>query len=303
MNSYLIVGAGPVGSGVAEQLLARGDEVTTVTRSGNGPEGVRTVALDATDADALAALAQGCAAIFNCANPAYHRWALDWPPLAASLLTAAERSGALLVTASNLYGYGSVDRPMTPDLPLNCTSTKGRIRAQMWLDALAAHEAGRLRAAEVRGADYVGAGEQSQIDRQLPALLAGKKLRTLGNPDVPHSWTYVGDMARTLVAVADNPDAWGRAWHALVAADDSQREVFTQLAELAGLATPTLAPVPRWQLKIIGLFNKTVGELPELAYQVEGPFVSDDSATREVLGLAPTEWREVLQRSLVAAAQ
>jgi nucleoside-diphosphate-sugar epimerase len=303
MNSYLIVGAGPVGSGVAEQLLARGDEVTTVTRSGNGPEGVRVAALDATDAEALAALAQGCTAIFNCANPAYHRWAIDWPPLAASILTAAERSGAVLVTASNLYGYGPVERPMTQDLPLNCTTVKGRIRAQMWLDALAAHDAGRLRAAEVRGADYVGAGEQSQIDRQLPALLAGKKLRTLGNPDVPHSWTYVGDMARTLVAVADSPEAWGRPWHALVASDDSQREVFTQLAELASLASPALAPVPMWQLKILGRFNKTVGELPEVAYQVEGPFVCDDSATREALGLAPTEWVEVLQRSLAAAAR
>lgn len=303
MNTHLIVGAGPVGSGVAEQLLARGDEVTVVTRSGRGPEGAHNVALDASDGEALADLAQGAAAIFNCANPAYHRWAIDWPPLATAMLNAAERTGSLLVIASNLYGYGPVDGPMTADLPLATTTTKGRVRAQMWLDALAAHEAGRVRAVEVRGADYVGAGDQSQLDRQLPALLAGKKLRVLGNPDVPHSWTYTGDMARTLVAVADAPQAWGEPWHALIASDDSQRQAFTQLAELAGQPAPTIAPLPMWQLKLVGLFNKTVAQLPELAYQVQGPFVCDDSATREAFGLEPTPWLEVLQRSLTAAGR
>ncbi|MDQ1248611.1 MAG: hypothetical protein QG597_2984 [Actinomycetota bacterium] len=303
MNAYVIVGAGPIGTGVADQLLRRGDEVVVVTRSGRGPDGARNVALDAVDADALTQLAEGAAAIFNCANPAYHQWVTDWPPLAASMLTAAERTGALLAIASNLYGYGPVDRPMTPDMPLNTTTSKGLVRAKMWRDALAAHEAGRLRAVEVRGADYVVAGEQSQIDRQLPALLAGKKLRVLGDPDVPHSWTYTGDMARTLVAVADAPEAWGKPWHALVASDDSQRQALTELAAMAGKPIPTVVPLPMWQLKLVGLFNKTVAQLPELAYQVQAPFISDDSATRADLGLAPTPWPEVLQRSLTAAGR
>ena len=46
--------------------------------------------------------------IYSCAGPAYPRWVTDWPPLATALLTAAERSGAVLATASNLYGYGPV---------------------------------------------------------------------------------------------------------------------------------------------------------------------------------------------------
>jgi nucleoside-diphosphate-sugar epimerase len=209
----------------------------------------------------------------------------------------------VLVIASNLYGYGPVDRPMTPDLPLATTSVKGKVRASMWRDALAAHDAGRVRAVEVRGADYVVAGDQSQLDRQLPALLAGKKCRVLGNPDVPHSWTYTGDMARTLVAAADAPQAWGKPWHALVASDRTQREALTDLAELAGAPAPSVVPLPMWQLKMVGRFNKTVGQLPEIAYQVQGPFVCDDTATREVLGLAPTPWTEVLQRSLSAAGR
>lgn len=65
------------------------------------------MAIDATDADRLIEAASGAAVLYNCANPPrYDRWARDWPPLAAALLAAAERTGAELVTTGNLYGYG-----------------------------------------------------------------------------------------------------------------------------------------------------------------------------------------------------
>ena len=69
-------------------------------------------------AQRLTAIAGGATALYNCANPPYHRWSTDWPSLAAALLTAAERSGAVLVTMANLYGYGPVDAPMSEDTPL-----------------------------------------------------------------------------------------------------------------------------------------------------------------------------------------
>ena len=93
MNRYVIVGAGPIGSAVARQLIARGDRAVVVTRSGTGPEGAECIALDATDADALTEVTRGATALFNCANPPYHRWAIDWPPLASSMLAAAGQPG------------------------------------------------------------------------------------------------------------------------------------------------------------------------------------------------------------------
>src|SRR6476469_5991768 len=103
----LVVGAGVIGSRVAGMLAERGDRVRVVSRHGSGPTGV---AADAADAGAMARLAEGAAVIYNCVNPPYHRWPADWPPIAASVLAAAERSGAVLVTLSNLYGYG----PLVP---------------------------------------------------------------------------------------------------------------------------------------------------------------------------------------------
>ena len=153
MSLHVIVGAGPVGTATARLLAERGERVRMVTRRGNGPEhaAIERIAADATDAARLSALTAGAVALYDCANPLYYRWLTDWPPLASALLAAAERSGAVLATVSNLYGYGPVDAPIKAATPLAATHPKLRLRAQMWRDALAAHQAGRIRATEVRG--------------------------------------------------------------------------------------------------------------------------------------------------------
>src|SRR5580693_4820500 len=113
MSEHVIVGAGAVGSAAALLLAERGEHVRIVSRRGGGPEhpAIELVAADATDAERLTALCQGAAALYNCASPQYHQWLTDWPPLAAALLAAAERSGAVLASMSNLYSYGQVHGP------------------------------------------------------------------------------------------------------------------------------------------------------------------------------------------------
>src|SRR6266536_1896491 len=157
---HVVVAAGPIGSAVAQLLADEGEQVRVVTRRGGGPRhpAVERVAADAADGARLSELARGAVALYNCANPQYHRWPTDWPPIAAALLAAAENSGAVLTTTANLYGYGPVDGPMTEDTPLASTGRKGRVRTRMWLDALAAHDAGRVRATEARASDFIGPG-------------------------------------------------------------------------------------------------------------------------------------------------
>src|SRR4051795_68848 len=146
MGLHVIVGKGPVGSTTAEELVRRGHEVRVLSRSGGlSTDAVEHRQVDATDADALTAATRGAAALYNAVNPAYHRWPVDWPPVAAALLATAERTGAVLVTMSNLYGYGRPTGPMTPQSPMAATDVKGAVRIGMWTDALAAHEAGRVR--------------------------------------------------------------------------------------------------------------------------------------------------------------
>lgn len=298
---HVVVGSGAVGSAVTRMLVDRGDEVIVVTRSGSGLEHelVRPVAADAGDGSTLTGLAEGAAALYNCANPQYHRWATDWPPIAAAILSAAERSGPVLATCSNLYGYGPVNGPMTEDLPLTARFVKGRVRAQMWEEALAAHDGGRVRATEVRASDYLGPTNQGQFgDRVIPKLLAGKPATVLGDPTVPHTWTYTDDVARALVTVAADERAWGRAWHVPSHEACSATEVVERLCRFAGVDPVPVRRMPGWMLAVAKLFVPIVRELPDVMYQHTRPFVMDDSAARRTFGLAPSDWDTILAETI-----
>jgi nucleoside-diphosphate-sugar epimerase len=298
---HVIVGAGPVGSATARHLADAGHSVRVITRSGGGPQHpqVELVAADATDAERLIGLAAGAEAIYNCANPAYHRWPLDWPPIATALLAAAERTGAVLVTMSNVYGYGPVKVAMTEDLPLAATTVKGGVRARMWQEALAAHRAGRVRVTEARGSDFIGAGARSILSEVvLPRVRKGQRALAPVDFDVPHSLTYTGDAGRLLATLGTDERAWGRPWHVPTAPPGTLREAAAEYARLAGAAAPRLTRVPAPVIRLIGLASAEIRETIEMRYQFDRPFVLDSTAAQETFGLVPTSRTEALRTLL-----
>jgi len=299
--SHLVIGAGVIGGRVAQLLAERGERVSVVSRSGAGPADVTRVAADARDAEAMTRLASGAAVIYNCVNPPYHRWPADWPPIAASVLSAAERSGAVLVTLSNLYGYGpraggyDASHPMTEETPLAATGPKGRVRARVWQDALAAHQAGRVRATEVRAADFVGPGAESALgERAVQRIRQGKSVSVLGRADRLHTWSFTEDVAGMLVVAGADPDAWGHAWHVPSNEPRTQREVISDLGAAAGTGPARVRPVPSTVLAGMGLVWPLMRELRETEYQFRDDFVMDSSAAQTAFGLKPTAWEEIV---------
>ncbi|MCX5008428.1 NAD-dependent epimerase/dehydratase family protein [Streptomyces sp. NBC_00638] len=297
MSLYVIVGAGATGSAAARLLADAGEQVRLVTRRGSGPahDRIDRVTADATDTARLIELTRGAAALFNCAMPAYDRWPSEFPPLAASLLAAAERGGADYVMLGNTYGYGPVDGPATEDLPMAPTSVKGRVRAQMWHDARAAHEEGRVRVTEVRAGDFLGAGAYSPFTLMVGAqVLTGAPVSYPGDLDVPHSWTYTADAARTLIAAARNEKSWGRAWHVPSVSRAPVRELAARLALAAAVPSPELTHMTKTELEEIGRTDAVMAEFPEMLYLYDRPNILDASFTAEVLNIAPSPLDVVL---------
>ena len=301
MDVQLVIGAGAVGTATAQLLAERGGRVRLVTRSGAGPAhpAIERVAADSSDADALGRLAEGVAVIYSCAGPAYPRWVTDWPLLAGALLRAAETSGALLVTTGNLYGYGAVDGPMTEDLRLRPNTEKGQVRVRIWNEALEAHRAGRIRTAEVRSSDCLGAGAVTPMTLLVPPkVLAGKRASAPADLDAPHSWTYTGDVASTLLAVAADPGSWGRAWHVPTGPPKSFRQLATRAAELAGAPAPRLSAMPYPVLWVGGLVNPMARAARETQYQFRKPFVLDSTAATAAFGIKPTPLDDALRETI-----
>lgn len=306
MSLHVIVGAGATGSAAARLLADAGERVRLVTRRGGGPvhPRIELVAADATGRDRLAELAAGASVLFNCAMPAYDRWPSDWPPLAASLLSAAERTGADYVMLGNTYGYGPVDGPVSEELPLSPTSRKGQVRAQMWHDAHAAHEAGRVRVTEVRATDFLGAGAYSPFTLMVGAqVLAGEPVSYPGDLDAAHSWSYTVDTARTLIAAARHEDSWGRAWHVPSTSELSVRELAGGLAEAAGVPAPQLRHLPLADLEEIARADSIMAEFPEILYLYDRPNIVDASLTSKALGVTPTPIDDVLKEMAAPASK
>lgn len=301
MGRHLVMGAGPVGRALTKELIAAGEEVTLVSRSGRSAGlGEQASSVDVSDVAALGAVAKRAVAMHNCLNPpSYHRWAQQWPPMASAILQVAENAGAVLVTASNLYGYGPVDGPIRAGRPDAPTESKGQVRAAMTAQALAAHREGRVRAVEVRASDYVGAGvgRGGQITRLVPGALSGRTSWVFGDPDAAHTWTDVQDVARLMARVAVSPQAWGRVWHAPSNAPRSQREVLADICATAGRPAPRVRPIPRAARVLAASLVPMMREVEAISFQFDLPWVMDSVPAQEELGLAPTPWDEVCRRT------
>ncbi|MFI8961575.1 NAD-dependent epimerase/dehydratase family protein [Streptomyces sp. NPDC053493] len=305
---HVIFGSGAVGTAVAEALVRQGESVRVVNRSGRAelPDGVELVRGDAADPAFTTAVAAGAAVVYQALNPPYHRWPQEFPALQAGVLAAAEAAGARLVSMDNVYTYGPAGgRPFTEESPDAATTRKGRLRGRMARELLAAHRAGRVEVAIGRASDYFGprGGAQSNLgDLVVPALLAGRTATVLGDPDQPHTYTFVPDIGDALALLGRHPDAAGRVWHL---PNDPHTRTTRELVELAHRATgrpgaARLRRMPTAALYALGAMNRTVRELIEMRYEFAEPFVVDSSLVTERLGAVATPAEEALERTVAA---
>ncbi|MFM8211934.1 MAG: NAD-dependent epimerase/dehydratase family protein [Actinomycetes bacterium] len=296
---HVVLGSGFVGRNLA-RLLANSDKnVILVSRSGKALDqiNVSSVKGDASSLENLMSITTKPEVVYNCVNPThYHKWESEWPPIARAINEYVIKTESVLVTCSNLYGYGPVETVITEDLPLNANWTNGRVRAEMWQEVKELHDAKKLRATEVRASDYICASDQSRMgDRVVPNLLKGKKIQLLGAIDQPHTWTDPEDVANLMMVIGQDERAWGKPWHVPSNEPKTQLEVVEEIARALGVAKPKVSSIPLAMQKLIGLFNPVVKELINSNYQFEKPFIMSDQKTRNTFGISPKKWEKVIQ--------
>jgi nucleoside-diphosphate-sugar epimerase len=301
---HVVLGAGAVGMAVVEALVRRGEAVRIVNRSGLGEPmaGVQSVTGDVMDPSFAASSTRGARVIYQALNPPYHRWGKEFPGLQAAAIAAASEAGARLVAMDNVYMYGRAGgRPFTEDRASDAHTRKGRVRAAMARDLMAAHDAGRVQVTVGRASDYFGprTGEQSLIgDWVIPPALEGKPASVMGDPDMPHTYTFVPDIGENLVRLGELDGALGRVWHLPSPETRTTREVVELVFQAAG-AEPQLKVTPGWQMRALGLVNRTVREINEMRYEFDEPFIVDSSRAETELGLHATPLGDAVEQTVL----
>ena len=277
---HVIFGTGAIGLATLDALRRRGESVRLVNRSGRAPvpAGVEVVAGDARNPDFTTEVARGAAVVYQTLAPPYPEWCAQFPALQAGVLAAAEANGARLVSMENVYMYGRPDgRALTEETGHNAHTKKGQLRGEMSRSLLAAHDAGRVEVAIGRASDYFGprGGAQSNLgDRLFPAALNGTVATVLGNPDQPHSYTYIPDIGEGLAVLGEHPDAPGEVWHLPNDPDTrTTRQLVDTVFTRAGRPGGRMRRMPRLLIGALGIVSPIMRELVEMQYQFDEPFI------------------------------
>lgn len=300
---HVIFGTGPLGRSVAAELVLRGKQVRMINRSGKAEQvvqGVEVVAGDAYSLEFSRRVTQGAAVVYQCAQPAYHRWAEEFPQLQESILEGAAFNKAKLVIADNLYMYSdTANQTIREDSPQNPKTKKGKVRKAMADAALEAHRSGKLQVALSRPSNYFGAAYDIAGDMIFKPALAQKAMQWIGRLDQPHSFSYIPDAGRGMAILGTSEQAWGQVWIPPVQAALTQAEFAARIWKAAGQSgKPKIQAMNRVMVGLAGLFIPAVRETYEMLYEFEQPFVVDSSKFERTFGMKATPLEQALKLSL-----
>ncbi len=293
-----ILGAGgPISNELARILSARGVPLRLVSRNPRPLAGAETVAADISDQQQAIRAVAGSSVVHLLIGLKYDVkvWQELWPRIMTNTIEACKRPGARLLFFDNVYMYGKVDGPMTEETPYAPISRKGEVRAQIATMLMDEIKRGKLTAMIARSADFYGPAD---APHGFPNVLVfdpyakGSKAQWLINDAVPHSLTFTPDAARGVAMLAEHETAWNQVWHLPTASPaPTGREFITMAAHALGVK-PKYRILNRGMIKVGGWFNPLVGELYEMLYQNDSPYIFDSTKFARAFDFSGTPYAE-----------
>lgn len=293
-----ILGAGGVISNELVGLLIDSNQrLRLVSRRGtHSVDGAQSIAADLTDRDQTVDAVAGSRVVFLLAGLKYdHKlWAEAWPRIMANTIEACKRARARLVFFDNVYMYGKVSGPMTEETPFNPCTRKGEVRAKIAMDLIDEWKAGRLTGMIIRSADFYGPGASTGIPNTLvfDPMSKGRKAMCLASDSLQHSYTYTPDAARAIATLADSASAWNQTWHAPTRRNPPTSKEFITMAANAMNRPPKYRILSRPMIRIAGFFDPVIGEVYEMLYQNDSPYIFDSTKYANAFGFAGTPYAE-----------
>jgi nucleoside-diphosphate-sugar epimerase len=211
------------------------------------------------------------------------------------------------VLPGTIYNFGADAFPvLTEDSPQRPATRKGAIRVEMERRLFAASRNG-ARVLIVRAGDFFGpkAGN-SWFSQGL--IKPGKSVKTVRNPGrqgVGHQWSYLPDVARTMVELLARRDSLESfaAFHMAGHWDADGSQMSESIQRVVGRRTgqaPRVSAFPWWLLSLASPVVTTFREMREMRYLWRTPIRMDNSRLITVLRKEPhTPLDEAVEATLV----
>jgi UDP-glucose 4-epimerase len=270
MRALITGGAGFIGSHLAEELLARGDEVVVIDDLSTGSienieglkshPGFRYIIGTIMDRPVMAELVDTADVIFHLAASVGVRLIIESPVRTIETnirgteivleLAAKKRKKVLLASTSEVYGkQNHVPFREGDDLLLGPTH-KGRwsYACSKAIDeflALAYWKEKRLPVVVARLFNTVGPRQTGRYGMVIPTFvgqaLAGRPITVFGDGDQSRCFGWVGDTVTALIALADHPGAVGEVFNV----GNDQEVTILDVARLAKAITASDSEIVR----------------------------------------------------------
>lgn len=303
---HTLLGAnGAIGRLLAQELATAGLPVRLVSRSPRPlASATETVSADLLDAAATDRAVAGSEVVYLVAGLPYKAavWAEEWPRVMAHVVEACARHRSRLVFLDNVYAYGLVEGDMTEETPFNPCSRKGEVRAQIATFLLEAMQRGEVNAMIVRSADFYGPKVLQSLVHALvfARLQAQKAPQWIGDPAMPHAFTYTPDLAHALAVLGRTEAAFGHTWHAPTSGDPIAGADFVRRACEAAGQPYRLQQIPPWLLYALGWGMPVLRENREMMYQLNRPYRFSSARIEAAFGLTPTSYSDGIARCVEA---
>jgi nucleoside-diphosphate-sugar epimerase len=312
-SSVLVLGAtGGIGGEVARQLREAGWDVRALQRLASQPieqrDGITWIRGDALNAHDVLAAAEGCTVVVHAVNPpGYRRWSELVLPMLDNTIAAASAMGATIVLPGTVYNFGPDAFPvLNEESPQHPVTRKGAIRVEMERRLLAASKNG-ARVLIVRAGDFFGPKAGNNWFSQ-GLVKPGKPITAVGNPGrrgVGHQWSYLPDVARTVIELLGRRDSLGpfATFHMAGHWDADGSQMAEAIQRVVARRTgrkPRVAAFPWWLLTLASPFVATFRELREMRYLWREPVRMDNARLIAALGREPhTQLDEALEATLI----
>ena len=296
----LLGGNGTIANALIPELRLHNEKIRLVSRNAKPVEYAETIAADLLNYDQVLKAVEGSDVVYLLVGIVYNAkiWKEQWPVIMQNTINACKATGAKLIFFDGVYMYGRVRGLMTEETPYHPSSKKGEVRAgvaRMLQDEM---EKGTINAVITRAVDFYGPGV---TDKSAAGILVfdnmkkGKRAQWFINADAPRSYNYVPDAAKALYLLATSDKALGQIWHLPSVQPALTGRQFIKIASKYMNASDKIFVLPKWMLKVIGVFVPFMKEVYEMHYQDEYAFQFDSSKFEKAFGFTPTPYKEAIK--------